>query len=66
MKKKDDRKRVVVGGIIKHNRGTGFKITFSDVEAARWYKEMFIFILKDDMANVRVEKGYYDTKENNE
>ena len=66
MKNKDDRPVVIVGGILRHNRGTGFKITFSSVDLSRKYKDMFIWILKDDGFNVRVEKGYHDKKENNE
>ena len=61
MKTKDDRPVVIVGGILRHNRGTGFKITFSSVDLSRKYKDMFIWILKDDRLNVRIEKGYHDS-----
>ena len=63
MKTNDDRPRVTVGGIIRHSRGTGFKITFSSVDLARKYKDMFTWILKDDKLNVRMERGYFDKKE---
>jgi len=63
LKKKDDRPVVIVGGILRHNRGTGFKITFNNVKLSRKYKDMIIWILKDDKFNVRVERGYHDKKE---
>ena len=63
MKTNDDRPRVTIGGIIRHKYGTGFKITFSSVDLARKYKDMFTWMLKYDKFIVRVERGYYDKKE---
>ena len=61
--KTKDKPVCTVGGILRMNRGTGFKVSFSNVELARRYKDMFTWILKDDKMNVRVERGYFDEKE---
>jgi len=63
LKRKDKRESCTVGGIIRMNRGTGFKLSFSNVELTRKYKDMFIWILKDDNFNMNVQRGYFDEKE---
>jgi len=49
-----------LSGIIKHNDGIGFKITFDTSEQANKYKDMMKWILKDDGFKVLISKGYYD------
>jgi hypothetical protein len=56
-------KAVLMGGIIKHNRDYGFKITFSDIEDARKYKDMIYWIIKNDNIRCIMNFGYYDDKE---
>lgn len=63
MKHKDKRESCTIGGIVRMNRGTGFKISFSNMELSRKYKDMFIWILKDDKLNLNVQRGYFDKKE---
>ena len=55
--------KVVMGKIIKHKHGTGFKITFPSKEQAGKYKDMMKWILADDGYRIDNETGYYE-KEN--
>lgn len=55
--------KVIIGGIIKHKDGIGFKLTFEDAEQANRAKDMFRWILLDDNMNVITNKGYHDDKE---
>ena len=63
MKKTKNKPCCIVGGIIKHKDGIGFKISFSNAALACKYKDMFTWIVKDDKVSVDVKKGYYDKKE---
>jgi len=54
--------KIIIGGIIKHKHGRGFKITFPDKETANKYKDMFKWILADDGYLIDMDTGYYDTK----
>lgn len=60
-----ERPQVVMGGIINHKQGVGFKITFIDKIQAQKYKDMFRWILLDDNMNVVTNLGYHDSKEDN-
>jgi len=60
------KKKTWIGGIIKHNHnGIGFKLTFKTKKEAQHYKEMIIFILKNDNYHIKQKEGYYDNKDNN-
>ena len=52
--------KTIVSGIVKHNDGIGFKITFENAEQAQKYKEMFIWILESDDLEVGTMRGHYD------
>ena len=54
--------KCVIGGILKHNDGYGFKITFNNPETAQHYKDMIGWIIKNDKINTVVKKSYYDKK----
>ena len=54
---------VIFGGIIKHSNGIGFKITFKNKTVAQHYKDMMIWIIKNDNHNIKNFEGYYDKKE---
>jgi len=54
-------KQVVLGGIIKHQRGGyGFKVTFPDSETANKYKDMMRWIIVDDGHPLVYNTGYHD------
>ena len=55
--------KIILGGIINHKHGIGFKITFPDKEMANHYKDMVRWILLDDKLNVATNRGYFDDKE---
>ena len=55
--------KVTLGGIIQCGGGIGFKTIFEDKETAQKYKDMFMWILKDDKFIVKNNMGYYDDKE---
>jgi hypothetical protein len=58
------KKKCTLGGILKHkDNGYGFKVSFSDVEAAQYYKDMIFWIIKNDKVSINIEKGYFDSKE---
>ena len=40
--------KVIMGGIIKHIKGYGFKLTFPSPETANHYKDMIRYILTSD------------------
>ena len=52
--------KVKIGGIIKFNGSPGFKLVFPNLEEARKYKEMFMYILKSDKFDVELGHGYLD------
>ena len=52
--------RVVMGKIIKHKKGCGFKITFPTKEEAQKYKKMFAWIIADDGYRIDNDTGYFD------
>jgi len=52
--------KAIVGGIVKHRYGVGFKITFPNRRLANKYKEMFDYIIKSDNIKTEVKNGYYD------
>lgn len=52
--------KVVLGRIIKHKNGRGFKITFPDKEQSQKYKEMFGWILANDGYRIDNDTGYFD------
>ena len=52
--------RTIVGGIVKHKEGYGFKLIFADTYTANHYKDMFNFIINSDKIKTDVRKGYYD------
>jgi len=54
---------VIMGGIIKHKNGYGFKITFTDSSLANKYKDMFRWIIINDNIPLIYNTGYYDKKE---
>lgn len=53
---------LVVGGIIASDGKPCFKIVFPNQELAWKYKEMFVWILKDDKYKVKVNHAYFDKK----
>jgi hypothetical protein len=55
-----NKKQVILGGVIKHNNGIGFKITFQDQATANKYKDMMRWIIKNDKHPVVYKTGYYD------
>lgn len=55
--------KIILGRIIKHKKGTGFKITFPTKEEANKYKEMMKWILADDGYRIDNDTGYFDDKE---
>jgi hypothetical protein len=52
--------RLIIGGIIKHDGGIGFKLTFKDKEQAQYYKKMVFMVLEDDFDNITMNHGCYD------
>jgi len=52
--------RSIIGGIVKHKGGYGFRITFDTVKHSQKYKDMMMWILESDKFRVDVKKGYYD------
>ena len=52
--------KTIVSGIVKHNDGIGFKITFETAEQAQKYKDMFIWILESDDLHVETVNAHYD------
>jgi len=54
---------VRVGGIINHQPGYGFKLTFKTIRQARYYKDMFMIILRSDDFVVKDLNGYHDKEE---
>jgi len=57
--------KIKIGGIIKHNNGIGFKITFPDQNTANKYKDMFRWIIINDNHPLIYNLGYYDTYKEN-
>ena len=55
--------KAVMGRIIKHKKGVGFKITFPSKEEANKYKDMFKWIIADDGYRIDNDTGYFDDKE---
>ena len=49
-----------IGGVLKHNGGYGFKITFDDKDSALYYKDMMYWIIKNDNFNMNMKDGYYE------
>ena len=54
--------KIIMGGIVKHSKGIGFKVTFTSPETANKYKDMFRWILVNDNHPLIYLKGYYDKK----
>lgn len=55
------KKTVHLGGIINRRQlGVGFDIIFKTKDEAQRYKEMLMFILKNDKYNVETAMGYHD------
>jgi hypothetical protein len=54
------KEQITMGGIIKHSKGLGFKITFQNKETANKYKDMFRWILINDGHPLVYNHGYYD------
>lgn len=52
--------KAIIGAIINHRNGVGFKLTFDDKETAQHYKDMFDFIIRSDNIKTEVKKGYYE------
>jgi len=61
----DKKQKITMGGIIKHSKGVGFKITFQDQNTANKYKDMFRWILINDNHPLIYNLGYYDTYKEN-
>ena len=55
-----DREKLVIGGIIKHNSGYGFKLTFKNKEIAQYYKKMVFTVLEDDFKIIDIHHGAFD------
>jgi hypothetical protein len=53
-------KKCMIGGILRHNGGFGFKVTFDDVETTKYYKDMIFWIIKNDNFSMDVKNGYYE------
>lgn len=53
-------KKATIGGIVKQHGGVGFRVTFDNKAQAQKYKDMFMWILKDDKFKLTVKGGYYD------
>ena len=53
-------KKCMIGGILRHNGGFGFKVTFDDVETTKYYKDMIFWIIKNDKFSMDVKNGYYE------
>ena len=60
-----ENKKIILGGIIKHTNGVGFKITFPDQKTANTYKDMIRWILINDGHPLIYNLGYYDTYKEN-
>jgi len=58
-------KSCIIGGIVKHSNGVGFKLTFNNAELANKYKDMFRWILVADGVEVVYKLGYYDEYKEN-
>ena len=54
--------RCIIGGIVRHKGGYGFRLTFDTVKLAQKYKEAFNWYIENDRIRVDVKKGYYDEK----
>lgn len=52
--------RSVIGGIVKHRGGYGFRVTLDTVKLAQKYKDMVKWIIESDKLRVDVKSGYYD------
>ena len=52
----------IIGGIIKHSNGIGFKLTFKDHKTANQYKDMINWIILNDGIKTKIMKGRYDDK----
>ena len=50
--------KVIMGGIIKHSKGYGFKLTFPSPETANKYKDMIRYILTSDNIPLIYNTGY--------
>jgi len=61
----DKKQEIIIGGIIKHTNGVGFKITFKDRDTANKYKDMFRWIPINDQHPLVYKLGYYDYYEEN-
>lgn len=57
------KQKCTVGGLVKHKDGYGFKLSFTTPEKAQHYKDMFVWIIKDDHIGMVVERGYYDMED---
>jgi hypothetical protein len=50
----------IIGGIVRHRHGYGFRISFSNPNVARKYKEAFQWYIEADDIEVETKRGYYD------
>ena len=53
-------RKVIIGPIIKHFNGDGFKIIFTDIQQARIYKQKFKKILTQDKNKVEMIYRRYE------
>lgn len=52
--------RSIIGGIVKHRGGYGFRVTLDTVKLAQKYKDIVKWIILGDKLRVDIKKGYYD------
>jgi len=55
-----DKKQVILGCIVKHSDGIGFKITCQNEQTANHIKDMMRWILISENRPVIYKLGYYD------
>jgi hypothetical protein len=51
-------KKCVIGRILKHKEGYGFKVTFLNFTEAKKYKEQVSFVIQIDGYDIISSKGY--------
>jgi len=51
---------IIIGGIVKHRHGYGFKITCSSKDHANKYKDMIRWIIQNDKIPIVYNLGYHD------
>lgn len=56
----DNNRKLVIGGIVKHSDGYGFKLTFQNKELAQFYYKMVLTVLEDDFKDITILHSAFD------